>query len=90
MSDLTIWANPFLTQTAEEYLIDAIGSHRLVLGGETKHVLDPGVADTGAQEAEIVFGQPDPAQFFNQRNCAGFISRARVTRPMTRPLFATG
>jgi len=61
MSELTIWANPFLTPPAKEYLIDAIGSHRLVLGGETKHVLDPGAADRGAQEAEVVFGQPDPA-----------------------------
>jgi phosphoglycerate dehydrogenase-like enzyme len=61
MSELTIWANPFLTPPAKEYLMDAIGSHRLVLGGETKHVLDPGAADRGAQEAEIVFGQPDPA-----------------------------
>ena len=67
MSDLTIWANPFLTRTAKEYLINAIGSHRLVLGGETKHVLDPGVADTGAQEAEIVFGQPDPATILQSK-----------------------
>ena len=61
MNELTIWANPFLTQPAKEYLINAIGGHRIAFGGATEHVLDPGVADRGTQEADVIFGQPDPA-----------------------------
>jgi phosphoglycerate dehydrogenase-like enzyme len=61
MNELTIWANPFLTQAAKEYLADAIGQHRLVFGEKTDHVLDLGSGDPLMEDANIVFGQPDPA-----------------------------
>jgi phosphoglycerate dehydrogenase-like enzyme len=61
MNELTIWANPFLTQSAEEYLTGATKLHRLVIGGKAEHVLDPGIEDNRLLEADIAFGQPDPA-----------------------------
>src|ERR1700730_6640901 len=61
MNELTIWANPFLTQSAEEYLTSATKLHRLVIGGKAEHVLDPGIEDNRLLEADIAFGQPDPA-----------------------------
>ena len=56
---LTIWANPFLTETAEELLVDATAAHHLILAQKPEHVLDPGVFDPRLLQAEIVFGQPD-------------------------------
>jgi phosphoglycerate dehydrogenase-like enzyme len=61
MNELTIWANPFLTQSAKDYLIDATKPHRLLMRGNVEHVLDPGVGDRRLLEADIAFGQPDPA-----------------------------
>jgi len=60
MTALTIWANPFLTQSAEELLIRSTGAHRLILAQKPEHVLDVGTLDPRLLEAEIVFGQPDP------------------------------
>jgi phosphoglycerate dehydrogenase-like enzyme len=61
MNELTIWANPFLAQTAKEYLTDATREHRLLFGGETEHVLDSSSGDPRMLDADVVFGQPDPA-----------------------------
>jgi phosphoglycerate dehydrogenase-like enzyme len=60
MTALTIWANPFLTQSAEELLVRSTGAHRLILAQKPEHVLDVGTSDPRLLEAEIVFGQPDP------------------------------
>jgi len=60
MTTLTIWTNAFLTNPAEELLVRATASHRLIIAGKTDHVLDVGTADPRMLEAEIVFGQPDP------------------------------
>ena len=60
MTALTIWANPFLTQSAEELLVRSTGVHRLILAQKPEHVLDVGTSDPRLLEAEIVFGQPDP------------------------------
>jgi phosphoglycerate dehydrogenase-like enzyme len=90
MNELTIWANPFLTPVAKEDLIDAIGSHRLVLGGESKHVLDPGVADRGTQEAEVVFGQPDPATVLQSKKLRWIHLSSAGYAPYNTPGFRNG
>jgi phosphoglycerate dehydrogenase-like enzyme len=60
MTALTIWANPFLTQSAEELLVRSTAAHQLILAEKPEHVLDVGTSDPRLLEAEIVFGQPDP------------------------------
>jgi phosphoglycerate dehydrogenase-like enzyme len=60
MTGLTIWANPFLTPSAEELLVRSTGSHELMIAQKTEHVLDVGSLDPRLLEAEIVVGQPDP------------------------------
>jgi phosphoglycerate dehydrogenase-like enzyme len=90
MSELTIWANPFLTQPAKEHLTEAIGSHRLVLGGETKHVLDPGIAEQGTQEAEVVFGQPDPATVLQSKKLRWIHLSTTGYAPYDTPAFRAG
>jgi phosphoglycerate dehydrogenase-like enzyme len=57
---LTIWANPFLTASAEELLVRSTALHRLILAQKPEHVLDIGSVDPRLLQAEIVFGQPDP------------------------------
>jgi phosphoglycerate dehydrogenase-like enzyme len=56
---LTIWANPFLTESAEELLVRSTAGHRLILAQKPEHVLDVGILDPRLLQAEIVFGQPD-------------------------------
>ncbi|MBV8378844.1 MAG: D-2-hydroxyacid dehydrogenase [Verrucomicrobia bacterium] len=58
---LTIWANPFLTASSEELLIRSTAAHKLILAQKAGHVLEVGTLDPRLLEAEIVFGQPDPA-----------------------------
>lgn len=60
MTTCTIWANPFLTKSAEELLVRSTTSHRLILAQKPEHVLDVGTSDPILLQAEIVFGQPDP------------------------------
>jgi phosphoglycerate dehydrogenase-like enzyme len=62
MTALTIWANPFLTASAEELLVRSTASHRLILAQKPEHVLDVGALDPRLLQAEIVFGQPDPGE----------------------------
>lgn len=61
MTGLTIWANPFLTPSAEELLVRSTASHKLIIAQKPQHVLDVGTLDPRLLQAEIVFGQPDPA-----------------------------
>ncbi len=60
MTGLTIWANPFLTPSAEELLIRSTAAHQLILAQKPEHVLDVGGLDSRLLQAEIAFGQPDP------------------------------
>jgi phosphoglycerate dehydrogenase-like enzyme len=90
MNELTIWANPFLTQQAKDYLIDAIGPHRLVLGGETKDVLDPGAGDPRTQEADVVFGQPDPAIVLQSKKLRWIQLSSAGYAPYDTPAFRKG
>jgi phosphoglycerate dehydrogenase-like enzyme len=59
MSTFTIWTNAFLNDSAEELLVRATTSHRLIIAGKTDNVLDVGTSDPRILEAEVVFGQPD-------------------------------
>jgi phosphoglycerate dehydrogenase-like enzyme len=67
MKELTIWANPFLAEPAKDYLIGATKPHQLISGRKTEHVLDPGSGDPGLLEADVAFGQPDPATVLHSR-----------------------
>jgi phosphoglycerate dehydrogenase-like enzyme len=60
MTALTIWANPFLSESAEDLLKRSTASHKLILAQKPEHVLDVGTIDRSLLQAEIVFGQPDP------------------------------
>src|SRR5258705_8533013 len=60
MTALTIWANPFLTASAEELLVRSTAGHHLLIAQKPEHVLDVGTLDPRLLQAEIVFGQPDP------------------------------
>jgi phosphoglycerate dehydrogenase-like enzyme len=64
MTGLTIWANPFLTPSAEELLVRSTSSHKLIIAQKPEHVLDVGTMDPRLLQAEIVFGQPDPGAIF--------------------------
>ena len=78
---LTIWANPFLTASAEEMLVRSTNSHRLILAEKPEHVLDVGTPDPRALQAEIVFGQPDPRVIIQSENLRWFhLSSAGYSR----------
>src|ERR1700761_3629738 len=60
MTELTIWANPFLTASAAELLSRSTEQHKLILDQKPEHVLDVGSSDPRLGLSDIVFGQPDP------------------------------
>ena len=81
MRSLKIWANPFLTPSAEELLIRSIGPHKLVLAEKSDHVLDVGTLDERLLEADVVFGQPDPSAVIQSKNLRWVhVSSAGYTR----------
>jgi phosphoglycerate dehydrogenase-like enzyme len=61
MTGLTIWANPYLTASAAQLLVRSTAQHKLLLAQKPEHVLDVRASDLRLLEAEIVFGQPNPA-----------------------------
>jgi phosphoglycerate dehydrogenase-like enzyme len=78
---LTIWANPFLTASAEELLARSIAPHKLILAQKSEHVLAVGSLDPRLLQAEIVFGQPDPAAIIQSEKLRWLhISSAGYTR----------
>ena len=62
MTTLTIWANAFLTPAGEDLLRESTKQHRLVLAEKLDNVLAIGASDPRLQEAEVLFGQPDPKE----------------------------
>jgi phosphoglycerate dehydrogenase-like enzyme len=60
MTGLTIWANPYLTASADELLLHSTRQHKLILDQKPEHVLDVGTPDPRILQSDIVFGQPDP------------------------------
>jgi D-isomer specific 2-hydroxyacid dehydrogenase-like protein len=90
MNVLTIWANPFLTQSAKDYLIDATKPHRLLMGGNVEHVLDPGTGDRRLLEADIAFGQPDPATVLQSKKLRWIHLSSAGYAPYDTPEFRNG
>jgi phosphoglycerate dehydrogenase-like enzyme len=81
MRSLNIWANPFLTPSAEELLIRSIGPHKLALADKPDHVLDVGTLDERLLEADVAFGQPDPGAVIQSKNLRWVhVSSAGYTR----------
>lgn len=62
MTTLTIWANAFLTPAGEDLLRESTKQHRLILAEKLDNVLAIGASDPRLQEAEVLFGQPDPKE----------------------------
>jgi phosphoglycerate dehydrogenase-like enzyme len=62
MTTLTIWANAFLTPAGEDLLRESTKPHRLIIAEKLDSVLAIGATDPRLQEAEILFGQPDPKE----------------------------
>ena len=62
MTTLTIWANAFLTPAGEELLRESTKQHRLIIAEKLDNVLAIGASDPRLQEAEVLFGQPDPKE----------------------------
>jgi phosphoglycerate dehydrogenase-like enzyme len=58
MTSLTIWTNARLTEQGRDVLTGAIQSHRLIFDEQSSEATAK--AGREAQEADIVFGQPDP------------------------------
>ncbi|MBV9488195.1 MAG: D-2-hydroxyacid dehydrogenase [Verrucomicrobia bacterium] len=61
MAPLTIWTNAFLTDQVRERLRAETEAHRLIIAEGTADVLTQGAPDPAMREADVVFGQPDPA-----------------------------
>lgn len=60
---LTIWCNAALNERAEQLLVDGLSGHRLIFAKERlASVLVAGKSDAGLAEADVVFGQPEPAE----------------------------
>ena len=78
---LTIWANPFLTASAEELLVRSTAPHKLILAQKPEHVLDVGNLDPCLLHAEIVLGQPDPSAIIQSEKLRWLhVSSAGYTR----------
>jgi phosphoglycerate dehydrogenase-like enzyme len=90
MKELTIWANPFLTESAKDYLIGATKPHRLIIGEKVEHVLDSGAGDGRLLEAEIAFGQPDPATVLHSKKLRWIHLSSAGYAPYDTPEFRKG
>jgi len=90
MKHLKIWANPFLNETAKDSLLNATKPYTLFLGGQTEHVLDPGAEDSRMLEAEIIFGQPDPAGVLQSRKLRWIHLSTTGYAPYNTPAFRSG
>jgi len=62
----TIWTNYFLPPAANEIFDRGVASHRLLKSANmSASNLAAGATDQAIREAEIIFGQPDPAALFD-------------------------
>jgi phosphoglycerate dehydrogenase-like enzyme len=60
---LTIWSNAKFSETDTKLLVEGTRAHRLVFAqAASKSVLDAGKPDPDLPQADVAFGQPDPAQ----------------------------
>ena len=59
---LTIWTNYQFPPAAERMFLDGVSAHRLMQSGNmSASNLVAGAADPAMAEADVAFGQPDPA-----------------------------
>jgi phosphoglycerate dehydrogenase-like enzyme len=81
MMTLTIWANAFLTPLGEDLLRESTKQHRLIIAEKLDNVLAIGASDPRLQEAEVLFGQPDPKEIIRSSSvCWVHLSSAGYTR----------
>jgi len=65
MNPLTIWTNQRLPDVILQQLRDRLYPHPLVVSQFlTKNVVSASAADPAAQQADVLYGQPDPADIF--------------------------
>lgn len=63
---LTIWTNYFLPPAANEIFERGVASHRLLRSATmSSSNLAAGATDPAIREADVIFGQPDPAALFD-------------------------
>ncbi len=89
---LTIWCNPLISEAARQLLITGARPHRLIFPPITTYNLHAGPPDPALLEADVVFGQPDPATVMTSQTVrwihltsAGY---ARYDRPHFRAALA--
>jgi phosphoglycerate dehydrogenase-like enzyme len=77
-----IWCNGDFGPEGMELLARGVGAHSLVLSGQMhRSVLTPGRRDPALAEADIAFGQPDPADCITSPNLRWIeVSTAGYTR----------
>ena len=81
MTRLTIWTNALLTDEARRALTEATQAHRLLIAEQPPDVLAKADRDPGVSGANVVFGQPDPADLVDSEHLNWVqISSAGYTR----------
>jgi phosphoglycerate dehydrogenase-like enzyme len=90
MKELTIWANPFLTEPVKDYLISATKPHPVIFGAKIEHVLDSGSEDPRLPEADIAFGQPNPASVLHSKKLRWIHLSSAGYAPYDTPEFRNG
>lgn len=69
MPDLTIWTNQSFPDDVRDYLVEGVKPHRIVFSKQPiASLLSAGTADTDAHAADILYGQPDPADVLAAKN----------------------
>jgi phosphoglycerate dehydrogenase-like enzyme len=64
----TIWCNAALSERAERLLVDGLAGHRVIFAEQRlASVLTAGKSDAGIAEADVVFGQPEPAECLRRK-----------------------
>ena len=86
---LTVWCNAHLTAPAMRELEQGIAPHRLIVPGDRTMNLVAGRPDPLLAQADVAFGQPDPAQIIELPNLRWIhLTTAGYTRYDTEPVRA--
>ena len=81
MTRFTIWTNALLTDEARRALTEGTQAHRLFIAEQPPDVLTKADRDPGVSGANVVFGQPDPADLIDSEQLSWVqISSAGYTR----------
>ena len=69
MPDLTIWTNQPFPDDVRAYLSDQAAPHKILFAKKpVANLLSPGVRDPDALTADVLYGQPDPADVLASEN----------------------